>query len=132
MTVLLVTVAIVTVVTVVMVTVVTVVMVTVVSVLKVTIVIVTVVRMTLVTIVVVTVVIMPYFRKNNLTPQKPMRFLRAAFCDLAMFFFGLESKKTSAGARRRPASRAIPSNYLDTLAPFTQPSPDGACVCVSG
>ena len=74
--------------TVVMVTVVTVVMVTVVSVLKVTIVIVTVVRMTLVTIVVVTVVIKPYFRKNNLTPQKPMRFLRAAFRDLAMFSDG--------------------------------------------
>ena len=37
------------------------------------------------TIAVVTVVIVTYFSKNNLTPRKPMRFLRAAFRDLAMF-----------------------------------------------
>ena len=72
--------------TVVMVTIVTVVIGTVVSVLTVTVVIVTVVRVTLVTIAVVKVVIVTYFSKNNLTPPKPMRFLRAAFCDLAMFF----------------------------------------------
>ena len=41
--------------------------------------------MTLVTIAVVMVVIVTYFSKNNLTPQKRMRFLRAAFRDLAMF-----------------------------------------------
>ena len=76
-------------------TVVLVVIVTVVSVLKVTVVIVTVVRVTvviiievtvvIVTLVVVTVVIVTYYSKNNLTPRKPMRFLRAAFCNLAMF-----------------------------------------------
>ena len=37
------------------------------------------------TIAVVTVVIVTYFSKNNLTPRQPMRFLRAAFRDLAMF-----------------------------------------------
>ena len=50
-----------------------------------TIVIVTVVCVRLLTIAVVTVVIVTYFSKNNLTPRKPMRFLRAAFRDLAMF-----------------------------------------------
>ena len=40
---------------------------------------------TVVTEAVVTVVIVTYFSKNNLTPPKPMRFLRAAFRDLAMF-----------------------------------------------
>ena len=68
-----------------MVTVVTVVIVTVVSVLTVTVVRVTVVRVTLVTIAVVTVVVVTFFSKNNLTPPKPMRFLGAAFCDLAIF-----------------------------------------------
>ena len=38
---------------------------------------------------VVMVVIVTYFSKNNLTPSKPMRFLRAAFRDLAMFLFSL-------------------------------------------
>ena len=38
------------------------------------------------TIAVVTVVVVTFFSKNNLTPPKPMRFLRAAFRDLAMFF----------------------------------------------
>ena len=73
--------------TVVMVTVVTVVIVTVVSVLTVTVVRVTVVCVTLVKIGVVTVVVVTFFSKNNLTPPKPMRFLRAAFRDLAMFYF---------------------------------------------
>ena len=72
--------------TVVMVTVVTVVIVTVVSVLTVTVVIVTVVRVILVTIAVVTVAVVTFFSKKNFTPPKPMRFLRAAFRDLAMFF----------------------------------------------
>ena len=39
------------------------------------------------TIAVVTVVVVTFFSKNNLTPPKPMRFLRAAFRDLAMFFY---------------------------------------------
>ena len=38
------------------------------------------------TIAVVTVVVVTFFSKNNLTPPKSMRFLRAAFRDLAMFF----------------------------------------------
>ena len=38
------------------------------------------------TIAVVTVVVVTFFSKNNLTPPKPMRFLRAAFCNLAMFY----------------------------------------------
>ena len=66
-------------------TVVMVTVVTVVSVLTVTVVIVTVVRVTLVTIAVVMVVVVTFFSKDNLTPPKPMRFLRAAFRDLAMF-----------------------------------------------
>ena len=37
----------------------------------------------------VTVVEGTFFSKNNLTPPKPMRFLRAAFRDLAMFQEGL-------------------------------------------
>ena len=61
------------------------VIVTVVLVIKVTIAIVTAVWVPLVTITVVMVLIVTYFSKNNLTPQKPMRFLRAAFRDLAMF-----------------------------------------------
>ena len=40
------------------------------------------------TIAVVTVVVVTFFSKNNLTPPKPMRFLRAAFRDIAMFFCG--------------------------------------------
>ena len=40
------------------------------------------------TIAVVTVVVVTFFSKDNLTPPKPMRFLRAAFRDLAMFFVG--------------------------------------------
>ena len=47
--------------------------------------IVTVVIVAVVTVAVVTNVIVVYFSKNNLTPGKPMRFLRAAFRDLAMF-----------------------------------------------
>ena len=47
------------------------------------------------TIAVVTVVIVTYFSKNNLTPQKPMRFLRAAFRDLAMFFLFMASSGRS-------------------------------------
>ena len=39
------------------------------------------------TIAVVTVVVVTFFSKNYLTPPKPMRFLRAAFRDLAMFLF---------------------------------------------
>ena len=35
---------------------------------------------------VVTVVVVTFFSKNNLTPPKLMRFLRAAFRDLAIFF----------------------------------------------
>ena len=44
------------------------------------------------TIAVVTEVVVTFFSKNNLTLPKPMRFLRAAFCDLAMFFFILQKK----------------------------------------
>ena len=44
----------------------------------------TLVIVTVVTVAVVTVVIVTYFSKNNLTPRKPMRFLRAAFRNLAM------------------------------------------------
>ena len=52
----------------------------------VTVVIVTVERVTLVTIAVVTVLVVTFFfSKNNFTPPKLMRFLRAAFHDLAMF-----------------------------------------------
>ena len=65
--------------------------VTVVSVLRVTIVIVILVLVTVVTIAVLTVVIVTYFSKNNLTPPKPMRFLKAAFHDLAMFLDALPS-----------------------------------------
>ena len=35
----------------------------------------------------VTVVVVTFFSKNNLTPPQLMRFLRAAFRDLAMFFY---------------------------------------------
>ena len=42
--------------------------------------------MTIVTIAVVTVVVVTFFSKKNFTPPKPMRFLRAAFRDLAMFY----------------------------------------------
>ena len=38
------------------------------------------------TIAVVTVVVVTFFSKKNFTPPKQMRFLRAAFRDLAMFF----------------------------------------------
>ena len=34
--------------------------------------------------------------KNNLTPQKPMRILRAAFCNLAMFFKTVQNAKIRA------------------------------------
>ena len=47
---------------------------------------VTLVIVTVATVAVGTVVIVTYFSKNNLTPRQPMRFLRAAFRDLAMFF----------------------------------------------
>ena len=38
------------------------------------------------TIAVVTVVVVTFFSKKNFTPPKPMRFLRAAFRDLVMFY----------------------------------------------
>ena len=42
-----------------------------------------------------------YFSKNNLTPPKPMRFLRAAFRDLAMFtsFKAIPNRKQCYDAR---------------------------------
>ena len=48
--------------------------------------IVSVVIVTVVKVAVVTLVIVTYFSKNNLTPRQPMRILRAAVRDIAMFY----------------------------------------------
>ena len=46
---------------------------------------------------VVTVVVVTFFCKINLTPQKSIRFLRAAFRDLAIFFltYGMHESYSS-------------------------------------
>ena len=56
------------------------------------------------------------FSKNNLTPPKPMRFLRAAFRDLAMFFKQQQQKPTPEfGTNCGKAKRAAWKNYQTFL-----------------
>ena len=68
-------------------TVVTLVIMTVVIVTVKTIVIVMDVTVVIMTVVIVTAGIFTSINKNNLTPQHPCDVFRAAFCNLAMFFF---------------------------------------------